>query len=299
MSQSTAAAQATWDPAPRRRRAGSRAARGAAGDETCAMSEDFLPAGRIRPRAVFFDLDGTLVDSAPDLVAAVAALCAELGAPAPDAQAVRQVVSAGGRAMLRQGLPGADDAMIDQWLPRFLDLYSVAMTVHTRLYDGVAEVLARLEDRDIPWGIVTNKPGWLARPLLQQIEIGTRCAALVSGDCLPVKKPDPAPVPARLRAGRGRSRQHLRRRRSARRAGRAGGRDAHDRRRLGLSRRRRPARVGRRSGRRDADRACSRRSRSVERWTRAARRLASFEGEMDGGASGVRAGAEVRRAAAS
>lgn len=146
------------------------------------------------PRAVFFDLDGTLVDSAPDLVAAVAALCAELGAPPPDAQAVRQVVSAGGRAMLRKGLPGADDAMIDQWLPRFLDLYSVAMAVHTRLYEGIAEVLARLEERDIPWGIVTNKPGWLARPLLGQIDIGTRCAAMVSGDCLPVKKPDPAPV---------------------------------------------------------------------------------------------------------
>ncbi len=66
------------------------------------------------PRAVFFDLDGTLVDSAPDLVAAVQSLCAELGAPAPDVDAVRRVVSAGGRAMLRKGLSGADDAMIDQ-----------------------------------------------------------------------------------------------------------------------------------------------------------------------------------------
>ena len=134
------------------------------------------------PRALFFDLDGTLVDSAPDLVAAVQALCAELGAPPPDAQAVRRVVSAGGRAMLRQGLPGADDAMIDQWLPRFLDIYSVAMTVHTRLYDGVA------------WGIVTNKPGWLARPMLEQMQFHRGAVALVTGDCLPVRKPDPAPV---------------------------------------------------------------------------------------------------------
>lgn len=148
----------------------------------------------LRPRGVFFDLDGTLVDSAPDLVAAVQALCAELGAPPPDANAVREVVSAGGRAMLRRGLAGADDAMIDQWLPRFLDLYSVNMVQHTRLYDGMAEVLARFESQCIPWGIVTNKPGWLARPMLDQLHLRERCAALVSGDCLDVKKPDPAPV---------------------------------------------------------------------------------------------------------
>ena len=145
-------------------------------------------------RAVFFDLDGTLVDSAPDLVAAVKALCSELGAPPPDAEAVRRVVSAGGRAMLRQGLPGADDAMIDQWLARFLDIYSVAMTVHTKLYDGIGEVLERLETRGIAWGIVTNKPGWLARPMLEQMDFHRGCAALVTGDCLAVRKPDPAPV---------------------------------------------------------------------------------------------------------
>ena len=146
------------------------------------------------PRAVFFDLDGTLVDSAPDLVAAVGALCRELGAPPPDAEAVRKVVSTGGRAMLRKGLPGADDAMIEQWLPRFLDLYSVNMVQHTRLYDGMPEVLELLESRGIVWGIVTNKPGWLARPMLEQMDLRGRCAAVVTGDCLAVKKPDPAPV---------------------------------------------------------------------------------------------------------
>ncbi|MEO7063096.1 MAG: phosphoglycolate phosphatase [Dokdonella sp.] len=146
------------------------------------------------PRAVFFDLDGTLVDSAPDLVAAVQALCAELGAPAADADAVRAVVSAGGRAMLRKGLPGADDSMIDQWLPRFLDLYAIKMVVHTRLYDGMAEVLDLLQSRGIAWGIVTNKPGWLTRPMLAQMTFHQSCAALVTGDCLPVRKPDPAPL---------------------------------------------------------------------------------------------------------
>lgn len=147
-----------------------------------------------KPRALLFDLDGTLVDSAPDLIVAVRSLCAELGAPEPDGEAVRRVVSAGGRAMLRKALPGADDAMIDQWLARFLDLYSVAMTVHTRLYEGMAEVLDRARARGIPWGIVTNKPGWLARPMLAQMDFYGDCAVLVTGDCLPVRKPDPAPV---------------------------------------------------------------------------------------------------------
>lgn len=146
------------------------------------------------PRAVLFDLDGTLVDSAPDLIAAIEALCAELGAPQPDAEAVRKVVSAGGRAMLRKGLPGADDAMIDQWLARFLDIYAVKMVVHTRLYDGMSEVLDLLRARGIAWGIVTNKPGWLARPMLAQMPFHAGCAALVTGDCLAVRKPDPAPV---------------------------------------------------------------------------------------------------------
>jgi len=149
----------------------------------------------VRPlRAVLFDLDGTLVDSAPDLIAAVQALCNELGAPPPDADAVRRVVSAGGRAMLREGVPGADDVMIDQWLPRFLDLYSVNMAEHTRLYDGMDAVLRGFEASGIAWGIVTNKPGWLARPLLDLLHLDQRCAALVTGDCLNVRKPDPAPV---------------------------------------------------------------------------------------------------------
>jgi N-acetyl-D-muramate 6-phosphate phosphatase len=146
------------------------------------------------PRAVLFDLDGTLVDSAPDLIAAVAALCHELGAPPPDAARVREVVSAGGRAMLRRGLPGADDTMIDQFLPRFLDIYSANMIEHTRLYDGMDRVLEGFESRGVAWGVVTNKPGWLARPMLEQMNLASRCAAIVTGDCLSVRKPDPAPV---------------------------------------------------------------------------------------------------------
>ncbi|MBN8727611.1 MAG: HAD-IA family hydrolase [Xanthomonadales bacterium] len=146
------------------------------------------------PAAVFFDLDGTLLDSAPDLIVAVERLAAELAAPPPDAEAIRRVVSAGGRAMLRVGLPGVGEERIDELLPRFLDIYSRSMTFHTRLFEGMPEVLARLEGQGVPWGIVTNKPGWLARPMLAEMDFFAGCAALVTGDCLPVRKPDPAPL---------------------------------------------------------------------------------------------------------
>lgn len=144
--------------------------------------------------AVFFDLDGTLVDSAPDLVVAMQRLRAEAGEPELDVSAIGQVVSKGGRAMLRRGFPRADEARIEELLPRFLELYAEAIATHTRTYPGIDDVLAALEARRIPWGVVTNKPGWLARALLAAIALDARCAALVSGDCLPLRKPDPAPL---------------------------------------------------------------------------------------------------------
>jgi phosphoglycolate phosphatase len=148
----------------------------------------------IELQAVFFDLDGTLVDSAPDLIVAMQRLRAELGEAPVDVTAIGQVVSKGGRAMLRRGFPGADDARVELLLPRFLALYSEAIATHTRLYPGMDDVLGALESGGIRWGVVTNKPGWLARALIAAIELDRRCAALVSGDCLPLRKPDPAPL---------------------------------------------------------------------------------------------------------
>jgi phosphoglycolate phosphatase len=144
--------------------------------------------------AVFFDLDGTLVDSAPDMVAAMQRLRAECGESPADAAAVGAVVSKGGRAMLRRGFPGAHEALIEELLPRFLDVYAAAIATHSSTFPGVDTVLAALEARGVHWGIVTNKPGWLARALLAALKLDSRCAAMVSGDCLPQKKPDPAPI---------------------------------------------------------------------------------------------------------
>ncbi|MEZ5461551.1 HAD family hydrolase [Dokdonella sp.] len=146
------------------------------------------------PQAVLFDLDGTLVDSAPDLVAALATLCAEIGRAAPDPVAVSRVVSAGGRAILRRGLPDLDEAGVEALLPRYLDLYSARGNASTALYEGMEEVLRDLESRAIAWGIVTNKAGWLAAPMLEQLNLASRCGALVAGDTLEHRKPHPAPV---------------------------------------------------------------------------------------------------------
>lgn len=143
---------------------------------------------------VFFDLDGTLLDSAPDLFAALAAQCAEEGAPEPAYARVREVVSRGARAVLRRGFPEADEAGIEARVPRFLDLYAGVMAHHARLFDGVGLLLEQLEQREIRWGIVTNKAGFLAEPLLHQLGLHARAASVVAGDTLAVKKPDPAPV---------------------------------------------------------------------------------------------------------
>ena len=96
--------------------------------------------------------------------------------------------------MLRRAFVDADEKQIDTLLPRFLELYSQAIATHTRTYPGIDALIDELERRGIKWGIVTNKPGWLARSLSAELKLDTRHAALVSGDCLPQKKPEPEPI---------------------------------------------------------------------------------------------------------
>lgn len=145
-------------------------------------------------RGMLFDLDGTLLDSAPDLHAALQRQCREEGWPAPSFQRVREAVSRGTHAMLRAAFPGADAAAIEARVPRFLALYAQALSVHTRTFAGIDALLATLDARGLVWGVVTNKPVGLARPLLEELGLAARAACLVGGDSLPVKKPDPAPV---------------------------------------------------------------------------------------------------------
>lgn len=145
-------------------------------------------------RLLLFDLDGTLVDSARDLHAAAAALCAEHGAPPPDFAAFRECVSRGGAAMLRCAFPSADEVRVAVLLPRFLAIYDADIASRGGLFPGMADVLEAVERAGARWGVVTNKPERLARRLLDALDLSSRCAVLIGGDSLPTRKPDPAPL---------------------------------------------------------------------------------------------------------
>lgn len=141
---------------------------------------------------VLFDLDGTLVDSAADLYRALQALCAERGGEVPPFQSVRQVVSSGARAIVRGAFPGWSDEQLAALMPRYLEIYRGMLDGDTRTFDGVDDLLAALDAHGVPWAIVTNKAGFLSMPLLQNLGLAERAAAIVCGDTLPTRKPDPA-----------------------------------------------------------------------------------------------------------
>lgn len=146
------------------------------------------------PSGVLFDLDGTLIDSAPDLYDALCALCDEEGRARPDYPPVRQVVSRGARAVLRAGLPELDDTGVEARVERFLAIYARDMGRDSHPFPGVPGLLDALQAAGVPWGIVTNKAAFLAEPLLERLGLAGRSAAIVCGDTLPQRKPDPAPV---------------------------------------------------------------------------------------------------------
>jgi len=146
------------------------------------------------PRAVLFDLDGTLLDSAPDMLAAINAMRAGRGEPAMLLADLRPHVSRGARAMLAAGFPQIDDAQREAWVPAFLDHYGRELGRHGRPFDGVEPMLAQLEAAGCIWGIVTNKPEFLAAQLLPLLGWQARCAVLIGGDTLATRKPDPLPL---------------------------------------------------------------------------------------------------------
>ena len=146
------------------------------------------------PQAVLFDLDGTLVDSAPDFIAVINRMRAERGRTPMDLADLRPVVSKGARAMLGAGFPDIAVEQRESWVREFLDLYERELGLHGRPFEGVEAMLAALEAAGTRWGIVTNKPEYLARKLLPLLGWEARCAVLVGGDSLPVRKPDPLPL---------------------------------------------------------------------------------------------------------
>ncbi len=144
-------------------------------------------------KAVLFDLDGTLIDTAADLLGTLDDVRAELGL-SPCAAALPPAVAArGGRGILALGFP-EDPAAVERLLPRYLELYAARLTRCSRPYAGVDELLSALAARGIASAIVSNKPEALARRLLDELGWSRRFAALVGGDTLTVRKPAPEPL---------------------------------------------------------------------------------------------------------
>ncbi len=146
--------------------------------------------------AVLFDLDGTLVDTAPDLIGALVKTLntAKLDCPYNEAD-MRAWVSHGGRYMIQQALSLSENAPeIDPLWQQFLQNYRQTLSHKSCLFAGFTEILERLEQQGKPWGIVTNKSESLTTPLLVDLKLDTRAMAVVCGDSLSEKKPHPAPM---------------------------------------------------------------------------------------------------------
>ena len=146
------------------------------------------------PRAALFDLDGTLLDSAPDMLATANRLRASYGQAPMMLDEIRPHVSKGSRAMLAAAFPQFEVAQRDAMVPVFLDHYLQELGRHSVLFEGIHEMLAALEADGVAWGIVTNKPEYLAREILPQLGWETRCAVLIGGDTLAERKPHPLPL---------------------------------------------------------------------------------------------------------
>jgi len=155
----------------------------------------------ITPEAVFFDLDGTLIDTAPDMGGALNNMLRARNKP-PVAEALyRPLVSHGSIALLKLGFPEIFPPKIDSLNAKqknmreeFLSTYERGIADASKLFIGVDDLLASLESHNIPWGIITNKPEGLTMLLLDAMDITKRCCSIIGADTASHSKPHPAPM---------------------------------------------------------------------------------------------------------
>ena len=146
-------------------------------------------------RAVLFDLDGTLVDTAPDLGYALNLQRARHGLPALADDRIRPQASHGARGLLGLGFNlHPDDAKFAPMREEFLQLYADNICRHSRPFPGILDLLDAIEARGLKWGVVTNKPARFTEPLMSMLDLSDRAACIVSGDTCPQPKPHPAPM---------------------------------------------------------------------------------------------------------
>ena len=145
---------------------------------------------------VLFDLDGTLIDTAPDFTTVLNSLLAENNLAPVSAQAIHQTVSDGARALVKLGFGIEEDhGDFPRHHQRLLDLYNEQLAAsEASLYPGMAELLNDMDDSNIKWGIVTNKPHLYSERLLKQLDILSQCKSLVCPDHVSARKPDPEPI---------------------------------------------------------------------------------------------------------
>jgi 2-phosphoglycolate phosphatase len=145
-----------------------------------------------RVQAVLFDLDGTLADTAPDIADALNTLFKIHSKPTLDYELVRKNTSRGSIALIQLGFEETlEQEYMHQLRDEFLQIYADNLCKQTQLFPGVTELLESLDNSDLPWGIVTNKPGNLAEPLAQKLGIAFNAVCMVCGDSLARRKPDP------------------------------------------------------------------------------------------------------------
>ncbi len=142
--------------------------------------------------AVLFDLDGTLADTAPDLARALNRLRAASGLAAMPLAITRPYTSSGARGLLKIGFGlNPEDERYEELRLQFLDFYAAEICVDTLLFKGMAELLDRLDQDHLPWGVVTNKAERFTLPLLQGLLLDNRAACIVGGDTAARAKPHP------------------------------------------------------------------------------------------------------------
>ena len=152
-------------------------------------------------KAVFFDLDGTLIDTAPDLCGTIQDMQSDRGVEITPFKAMEHLASGGARALLGIGFgvePGQDE--FASLRIEFLERYEARIAKASAIYPGMMEVLELLESKGLAWGVVTNKPYYLAEKLMGELGLLDRCAVLIGGDT--ADKPKPSPLPCLLASQR-------------------------------------------------------------------------------------------------
>jgi len=149
----------------------------------------------MRLRAVLFDMDGTLLDTAPDFIAICQSMLADRGFPPVADKLIRDEISGGAKAMVAATFALSPMAPEFEALRlEFLERYQVDCAVHSTLFDGMAELLADIEKANLIWGVVTNKPLRFAQPIMEQLGLAERSAILICPDHVTNSKPHPEPL---------------------------------------------------------------------------------------------------------